>query len=150
MLIGRSLSSVDKKNRLNIPAGFVGDLSKRVFVTQGLDRNLLLFPESSFENIFQQMRGLNLADSNARLLMRLMLGTACDVEIDTGNRISISEALREFAGLERDVVLIGQGNFIEIWDPELWRHQELKCQDVETDPDKFNRFDVSFGQKTTS
>jgi MraZ protein len=145
MLFGQLLTSINKKGQITIPSNLGIALSKRIFITQGLDRNLLLIPESTFQFLYEQLQGLNLADPKARLLLRIILGTAYETMLDPTNHLVLPENLKKFASLDTQAVLIGQGSFIEIWNPSHWSKQELFYQDVETDPERFSHFNISFG-----
>ena len=145
MLFGQSLTTIDKENRIAIPASLAAMLTERVYITQGLDRNLLLIPESTFQILYKQLQGLNLADPQARLLLRMLLGTAFETRLDQAYYLELPDLLKEFAGIDKKAVLIGQGGYIEIWAPGIWSQQELSYQDVDADPERFSHFNIAFG-----
>jgi len=145
MLFGQLLTSINKKGQITIPPNLATTLSKRVFITQGLDRNLLLIPESAFQLLYEQLQGLNLTDPKARLLLRILLGNAYETMLDPTNQLELPDNLKNFAYLDSQAVLIGQGSFMEIWNPSYWSKQELFYQDVETDPERFSHFNIAFG-----
>ena len=145
MIIGQSFTSIHDKGQVSIPTGLASDLTKRVFLTQGLDRNIMLFPESTFHNLTEQLQKLNLADPKARHLLRVFLASAIEVNLDATNQFEIPESLRKFACIESQTIFIGQGNYIEIWDPENWNKQELALRDVDTEPHRFNQFTINLG-----
>jgi MraZ protein len=145
MLFGQLSTSINKKGQIIIPSNLAAILSKRAFITQGLDRNLLLIPENAFQFLYEQLQGLNLANPKARLLLRVFLGNAYETVLSPSNRLDLPDSLIKFAYLENQAILIGQGNFIEIWNPIYWSKQELFYQDVETDPERFCQFKIAFG-----
>jgi MraZ protein len=89
-------------------------------VTVDKDYCLLLYPLPDWEDIERKLMRLPSLDKRARRLQRLMVGHATEVELDGHGRILLSRELREFAGLEKQAVLLGQGNRFELWDEERW------------------------------
>ena len=84
------------------------------------ERSLLIYPVNEWEEIEAKITSLPTFDPRARRIQRLLVGHATDVEIDGSGRILLPAALREYAGLEKETVLIGQGKKLEIWDEETW------------------------------
>jgi len=115
----RQVGCQGKNNhRREIPARFCG---KQRFLTVDPSRCLLLYPKQHWLEIEAKLLALPSLESRVRSLQRLLLGHAEEVEIDAQNRILISEPLRNFAGLERDVVFVGQGKKIELWQTQRWQ-----------------------------
>jgi MraZ protein len=85
---------------------------------------------------------MNLADPTARLLRRIILGNALRVTPDGSGRILISSNLREYAELKNNVIFVGQGDYFEIWSPELWNEQEIQVSDAETNAQRFAALDL--------
>jgi MraZ protein len=137
MFLGQHHFSFDEDNRLTVPARFSDLLSQGAFITQGFDRNLLVLTADAFQAIYARFSAMNIADPLARLLLRMILGTACELEIDASGQIVVPQGLREFAGLEKEAVLVGQGKYFEIWTPALWQKQELRMQDAEANANRF-------------
>jgi MraZ protein len=119
-----SLISLDEKGRLAIPTRYRGELlttcSGQVIVTVGLDKCLLLYPLPEFEEIERKLVKLPSLNPHAKRLQRLLMGHATECELDGQGRLLVAESLRHYAGLERKVALVGQGNKFEIWDEVLW------------------------------
>jgi MraZ protein len=119
-----SLISLDDKGRLAIPTRYRGELlttcSGQVIVTVGLDKCLLLYPLPEFEEIERKLVKLPSLNPHAKRLQRLLMGHATECELDGQGRLLVAESLRHYAGLERKVALVGQGNKFEIWDEVLW------------------------------
>ncbi|MEY4194258.1 MAG: hypothetical protein RLZZ226_626 [Pseudomonadota bacterium] len=124
MFRGVSLISLDDKGRLAIPTRYRGELlttcSGQVIVTVGLDKCLLLYPLPEFEEIERKLVKLPSLNPHAKRLQRLLMGHATECELDGQGRLLVAESLRHYAGLERKVALVGQGNKFEIWDEVLW------------------------------
>ena len=108
------------------------------FVTQGFDRNLMVLTRGAFEQIYQRVMASNLADPLARMLMRMLLGTAQEIELDPDGSIPIGKPLKDFALLAQDAILVGLGDYLEIWSPEQWNKQEEQITNVEANPDSID------------
>jgi MraZ protein len=80
---------------------------------------------------------LNLAEPIARLLLRLFLGSAVELQAERSGLVAIPEELRQFAGLQDELVLVGQGDYFEIWAPELWGKQEAQLRDADANSSRF-------------
>jgi len=121
---GIALLTIDNKGRMSVPAKFRQRLldycDGQVVVTIDHDRCLLLYPLPSWEEVEQKLVQLSSTNKRARALKRLLLGHAEECEMDASGRILLSAPLREFAGLDKRVVLVGQGNKLEIWDEQSW------------------------------
>ncbi len=120
--------------------------SGSIYVTQGFDRNLLILTPYVFEAIGQHISSLNLADPVARLLLRLIFGTACLLEIDKTNQVHLPRNLAEFAGLKGKVVIVGQGDYCEIWSQEHWMKQESQLINVHQNAKRFSGLNVTTSQ----
>lgn len=121
MFIGEYAHSLDEKGRLAIPAKFRRDLSKGAVVTRGLDNCLFLYTKTEWEKLAEKLATLPISQANSRAFARLMLAGAMEVEIDKQGRVVLPEYLREFAGLQKNVVLAGLYNRAEIWDETKWK-----------------------------
>jgi len=143
LLLGQYSSTLDKGKRLKIPATFRGDAAGGLFLTQGFEQNLLAFTAHAFQELYRRVRTLNMADPSARLLVRLIFGSAHPTTVDHRNRILIPEPLSTFAGLDSTVLLIGQGDYFEIWSPASWSEQEAQLKDVRANANRFSALDLS-------
>jgi MraZ protein len=142
MFLNHYLHSFDDKGRLTIPAKFRILPQEGAYVVQGLDRNLMVLPPDAFRVVYDRLMAMSLTDPGARLLRRVMLGNAQQVVPDSAGRILISSNLREFAGLQNEVVFVGQGDYFEIWEPSLWNEQEALLNDAETNAQRFAALDL--------
>lgn len=117
---------LDAKGRLAIPARHRDQLAGdegRVIVTADHGGCLLVYPYADWQPIEAQLMGLPSFDDKIRALQRLIVGHADEVEIDGAGRILVPPALRRYAGLDRRVVLVGQGRKLELWDEVKWQAQ---------------------------
>ena len=137
MFLGQHHSPIDDHNRLAVPARFRDQLAQGAYVTQGFDRSLLVLSAEAFQAICARFTGLNIADPLARLLQRMILGSASPLELDADGRFVLPQELRAFAGLEAEAVLVGQGKYFEVWTPAMWQAQELRLQDAEANAERF-------------
>jgi MraZ protein len=142
LFLGKFSTSLEPKNLFSVPTAFRAQLSNRMYITQGFDRNLQVLTEDAFQEIYRRVVSLNIADPLARLLLRLVLGTAAELGMDNNNLI-IPENLKEFANLQDEILLIGQGDYFEIWAPELWNKQETQLRDAEANSARFSALTVS-------
>ena len=117
MFLGTHAPRLDDKGRLILPAKFREQLEKGVVVTRGQERCLYVFPAAEFERLAEQLRQAPVTSKQARDYMRVFLSGASDEIPDKQGRITIPPLLKEYAGLDRDVVVIGALNRVEIWDP---------------------------------
>ena len=128
MLIGRYDYALDAKNRLNFPARFRAEMGETFVVTCWLDGCLVAFPASKWEDMAAQLENCNLAD--ARAVQHKLFPNAIEVTPDKQGRIQLPAKLREYAGLDHDVTIIGSRSFAEIWNTEAWNaSQETSDED---------------------
>ena len=124
MFRGVNQLSLDTKGRLAIPTRYREVLARQcnnqMVVTVDRDNCLLLYPLPDWEEIERKLVKLPSFNKQARRLQRLLVGHATECELDGAGRILLPPPLREFAALNKDVVLIGQGNKFEIWDAQTW------------------------------
>ena len=142
MFLNQYHHSFDDKGRLTIPAKFRSLPDEGAYVIQGLDRNLMVLPPDVFRVIYDRLMGMSLTDPGTRLLRRVILGNALQVVPDGAGRILLSPNLRNYASLQGEVVFVGQGDYFEIWSPELWQNQETLVNDAETNAQRFAALDL--------
>ena len=121
MLIGEYEHSLDVKGRLIMPAKLREDMGEKFIVTKGLDGCLFGFSQNEWTNFEEKLKTLPLTNKNARDFVRFFLSGAMECEIDKQGRFLISSNLREYANMEKDVVIIGVGTRLEIWNREKWK-----------------------------
>ena len=120
MFMGEYSHSIDAKGRLIIPSKFREQLGEEFVLTKGLDGCLFVFPNDEWKSFEEKLRALPLTNKSARTFSRFFVAGAASCELDKQGRILVPATLREFAGLEKDVVLTGNINRIEIWSKEKW------------------------------
>jgi MraZ protein len=143
VFLGKFSRTLDGKSRISVPPAFRGSLARGAYVTQGFDRNLQVLTNEAFQEIYRTVVSLNIANPLARLLLRLVLGTAQEAGVDASGQLTIPEELKEFAHLQKDVYLIGQGEYFEVWSPDLWDQQEAQLRDAEANANRFSALTVT-------
>lgn len=118
MFMGEYNHTIDAKGRLIIPSKFREILGDAFVVTKGLDGCLFVYDNEEWQRFEEKLRSLPITNKEARQFVRFFLAGATEAEVDKQGRILIPNVLREFAGLMKDVVLVGVGSRIEIWGRE--------------------------------
>ncbi|MDO4258726.1 MAG: division/cell wall cluster transcriptional repressor MraZ [Actinomycetaceae bacterium] len=121
MFLGTYEPKLDEKGRVILPARFRSEMEGGIVLTRGQERCIYAFPASEFEQMTMELRRAPLSSKQARDWIRVMLSGAYKEVPDKQGRISVSADLRAYAGLGKDLVVIGAGNRAEIWDAEAWR-----------------------------
>ena len=121
MLIGEYEHSLDAKGRLIMPAKLREDIGEKFIITKGLDGCLFGFSQNEWKNFEEKLKTLPLTNKNARDFVRFFLSGAIECEIDKQGRFLIASNLREYGAMEKEVVIIGVGTRIEIWNKESWK-----------------------------
>ena len=142
MFLGQYHHSLDSKDRLTVPARFREFLGNFIFATMGLDKNLLVLTEASFLAMSQSLQDKSLTDPLTRDLRRLIFANASQLDIDNAGRILIPKYLRDVVGINNEVVLVGQFDYIEVWAPEEWNKRMQLMQD-ETNAQRFVALDLA-------
>jgi MraZ protein len=131
-LTGEFRITLDDKGRISLPARLRNALADAsVFLTQGMDDCLWLYPYDEWKTMLKTiMDTTNPFSANSRILRRRIVGPAQEVEIDRAGRIPVAQGLREFAGLNRECVVVGQIEYIEIWAEDRYR-EYLKAHEAD-------------------
>lgn len=120
MFMGEYNHTVDAKGRLIVPSKFREQLGDEFVVTKGLDGCLFVYENTEWKILEEKLKNLPLTNANARKITRFFLAGATLCEVDKQGRILLPSVLREFAKIEKDAVMVGVGNRIEIWSKESW------------------------------
>ena len=144
MFMGEYSHTIDTKGRLIIPSRFREELGETFVVTKGLDGCLFVFSDEEWKAFEIKLKSLPLTNKNARQFARFFVAGATPCELDKQWRILLPATLREFAGLEKDVVLTGMLNRIEIWSKEKW-NENNSLDDVAMDEIAEQMTDLGFG-----
>ncbi len=133
MLIGEFEHSLDAKGRLIMPAKLREDIGERFVVTKGLDGCLFAFSLTEWTNFEEKLKTLPLSNKNSREFTRFFLSGATECEIDKQGRFLIPNNLRQVANLEKEVIIIGVGTRIEIWNKDKWKsysNDSISVEDI--------------------
>ncbi|MEW6170112.1 MAG: division/cell wall cluster transcriptional repressor MraZ [Candidatus Omnitrophota bacterium] len=124
MFYGEYVHSIDRKGRLIIPAKFrevaKTNFIEKFFITRGLDKCLFMFSEEEWRSAEQKFKNMAFTKQEARTFNRLYFSGAVDIILDRQGRFIIPQYLKDFAGVKRDVIVVGVSNRIEIWAKEIW------------------------------
>ncbi|HEV7957050.1 MAG TPA: division/cell wall cluster transcriptional repressor MraZ [Marisediminicola sp.] len=120
MFLGTYAPRLDEKGRIILPAKFRDELESGIVVTRGQERCLYVFSTKEFEELHDKIRQAPVTSKQARDYLRLFLSGANAEVPDKQHRVTIPAQLRAYAGLDRDVTVIGAGNRAEIWDTAAW------------------------------
>lgn len=123
MFKGEFNHTIDTKGRMIVPAKFRDALGETFVVTKGLDGCLFVYPNEEWEKIEEKFSRIPMTTKDARKFSRFFFAGASDCELDKQGRTLIPSTLREFAGLEKEVVMVGVLTRIEIWSKERWDEQ---------------------------
>lgn len=128
MLIGQYEHTIDSKKRLALPAKFRGELGEKVVITPGVDNCLVIFTEKQWQVESEKLSRLPIGQAEARSYSRVMLAGAMESALDKLGRILIPDYLKKYAGLNKDVVICGLSNRVEIWDREAWGNYKKNAE----------------------
>jgi MraZ protein len=120
VFLGTHSPRLDDKGRLALPAKFRDELAEGLVIAKGQERCLYVFPAAEFQRISDRARSTPIETRERRFYQRLLFASAVDEVPDRQGRVMVPQALREYAGLDRDVVVIGMNSRAEIWSPGAW------------------------------
>ena len=120
MLLGTHTPKLDDKGRVILPAKFRDELEAGIVITRGQEHCLYLFSAAEFADAHEKIRQAPVTSKQARDYLRVFLSGASDEIPDRQGRVTVPAVLREYAGITRDLVVIGVGSRAEIWDAETW------------------------------
>lgn len=121
MFIGEYQHSLDSKNRMIVPSKLREELGERFVITKGLDGCLYAYPQGEWNILEEKLKRLPLTNKDARAFVRFFFAGACEVETDKQGRGLIPLNLKEYAGIEKEIVSIGVLTKVEIWSKEKWQ-----------------------------
>jgi MraZ protein len=146
---------IDAKGRMVLPARIKANLPQEsganIVISRGFEPCLVIRPQSEFMKILERLQGLNEFDAANRNFQRKMLSGSTDVELDANARFLIPKMMLQYAGLEKDAIIVGMGDRIEIWNPKAYRRflnddpeefakmaQEIFAKDPDANPKDLN------------
>jgi MraZ protein len=142
VFLGTHSPRLDEKGRIILPAKFREELAEGLVLTRGQERCIYVFSQREFERIHESMREAPISSKQARDYIRVFLSGASDEVPDKQGRVTIPPALRAYAGLDRELAVIGAGTRAEIWDAQAWNEYlaEKESAFSETDDDNIPGF----------
>ncbi|WP_068472883.1 division/cell wall cluster transcriptional repressor MraZ [Parvimonas parva] len=142
MFLGDFPHTLDDKGRLIMPSKFRNELGTNFIVTRGLEGCLFVFTESKWNEFTEQLNSKGLSKKDVRSITRFFCSCAMTSDLDKQGRFLVNKNLREFAGIERDVMIIGVSDRIEIWSKEKWNeYSEAEYSDDNIMSEKFDGLD---------
>lgn len=120
MFYGEYQHSVDAKGRVIVPSKFRDGLGEKFIVTKGLDNCLFAYSAEEWSNLETKLKSLPFTDKDVRAFVRFFFAGATECEVDKQGRILLPQNLREYAGLDKDIYVIGVSTRVEIWDKAKW------------------------------
>ena len=132
LFIGEYRHSLDVKGRIIVPAKFRDGLGDKFVLTKGLDGCLFAYSKEEWANFEEKIKSLPLTNKDARAFVRFFFAGAVECEIDKQGRTLIPPMLRAYAGLSKDIVIIGVSNRVEIWSQDKWDSYS-EAEDLEAD-----------------
>ncbi len=144
MFLGQYEHSIDEKGRLTIPSRYREELADNILIlTTGFDNSLMALPPELFLIVSNQMRSKPITDPTSRQFRRLFFSNAQELEIDKTGRVLLPSFLRDSANLTENAVLVGNGEYFELWSPERWGVQKDDLRDPETNDQRFIALDLT-------
>lgn len=129
MFMGEYKHNMDKKGRVIIPASFRDDLGEDFVMTRGLDNCLFVYPKKEWKKLEDKLTSLPITKKSSRTFIRFFFSGATECSFDKQGRISIPKNLREYADLDKETVIIGLANRIELWANEKWDGYLAEAED---------------------
>ena len=120
MLLGTHTPKLDEKGRIFLPSRFRDELSEGLVVTRGQERCIYVFSAKEFKNVHEKIAQAPVTSEEARRYLRVFLSGASDETPDKQGRVLLPQILRDYAGLNKELVIIGVGSRAEIWDAAAW------------------------------
>jgi MraZ protein len=120
MFMGEMQNTIDDKNRMIVPVKFRAGLGDQFVITRGLDDCLFVYPHDQWERIVSKVRAMDPMQANVRYFQRYFISGAADSELDKQGRVLVPVHLREHAKLEKECVVVGVGDRIEVWSKSVW------------------------------
>ncbi|MBA2316392.1 MAG: division/cell wall cluster transcriptional repressor MraZ [Euzebyales bacterium] len=120
MFVGEYQHTLDPKGRVILPSAFRDELTDGVVMTVGLDNSVAVHSPPHWEQVVQQLRALRTTAARERRFVRMMMASAHPQQLDRQGRLSVPARLRTYAGLTKDVAVVGNDEHLELWDATRW------------------------------
>ena len=144
MFIGKFEHNIDEKNRITFPVKFREQLIDGAFIIRGFDNNLVVLPSARFMALAEKVNSLSFGDTEARKLQHFLFENAGEIEFDKNGRFILPSNLRQFAKLENEAVVVGAGQKIEIWSPDLLKEHDSCFDEPNAAAELASKYDLSF------
>ena len=144
MLQGEYHHNIDEKGRLIVPAKFRNVLGDSYVICKGMDGNLFMYSLLEWNKFVSKLEKLPRMKKEARQLVRHFLGSAQEGTFDRQGRVLVAPSLRGYAGLEKELVLLGMGDKVEIWDKSLMEEGEISIDDLYNITEDMEELDAFF------
>ena len=123
MFVGKYYNSIDNKSRLIVPAKFRDELRGKCVLAKALDKCLTIYTMEEWQIFADELDKLPKSNPEARVIKRHFNASAAECDIDKQGRLTIPQELKEYAGIEKDLVTVGSNKIIEVWSKEYWDDQ---------------------------
>lgn len=133
MFMGEFQHSIDDKGRIIIPAKFRDPLGQSFVITRGLDQCLFVYPMEEWAVMEQKLKALPLMKSDARAFTRFFFSGATECELDKQGRVNLPPNLREYAKMDKECVVLGVSNRVEIWSKGIWEQYYSQSEETFND-----------------
>jgi MraZ protein len=130
MLVGTYEHKIDTKGRVVLPAKLREEVGSSVVSTIGIDKCISIYPKAKWDDVLDKFQQLSFSKGKSRGLMRLILSSASELQIDVAGRVLIPNFLREHAEIDQDICLIGVNDHIELWDKSNWNNYRNSVMEV--------------------
>lgn len=144
MFAGQFEHTIDDKGRITFPSRFRELLADGAYLTRGLEKNLILMPNANYLKISSDMATMNSLDPKVADLSQYLFGNGSKIDFDSAGRFVIPPFLREFAGLQTAVMVIGNNTNITLWTPERWAEKQKLFDNAENVAALFSGLNLSF------
>ena len=129
MFFGEFDYKIDDKSRVPLPPRFRQELKGGVVLTPGIEKCINIYPLTEWKKLADTLTGGTLARSKLRRLNRAVFGVAFSINIDGQGRIALPLSLRDYSGIEDEVIVVGVNNYLELWDKEQWESEKAASQE---------------------
>lgn len=135
MFIGIEIAKIEPNNQVTLPAEFVDPNGSDLILTAGFEKNLMLFPITTFVALLSKLNSMNILDPEVRQLHRLLIGKAIRLRVDDNDQVEMPAEIRSHANIQDNAVLVGQGSYIEIWSTDQWTIEKNKVANFSANAD---------------
>ncbi|SFA80253.1 MraZ protein [Acetitomaculum ruminis DSM 5522] len=143
MFMGEYNHTIDSKGRFILPAKFREDMTEGMIITRGLDGCLYIYQKNEWKVFEEKLKKLPLTKKSSRQFVRFFMAGACECDVDKQGRVLIPVNLREYANIDKDIVIVGVINKIEIWNQQTWKESNEEYEDMDVIAEQMEEFDIT-------